>query len=108
MSASNNDATAAGDGERGWVPLQVRRDRQAFERWWADDADTEAIAELIANLADPFDIEHTLHALANQVFHTDPTPVPWLAVAGLRPGVGVRSRTGHQRAGDAGVGYRHR
>lgn len=52
MSASNNDATAAGDGERGWVPLQVRRDRQAFERWWADDADTEAIAELIANLAD--------------------------------------------------------
>ncbi|MCV6991873.1 hypothetical protein H7I87_02980 [Mycobacterium timonense] len=88
-AASNNDTTAAGHGERGWVPLQVRRDGPAFERWWADDGDIQAITELVADLSHPFEIEHTLHALANQVFHTDPTPVPWLTVAGLRPGVGV-------------------
>lgn len=158
MSASNNDATAAGDGERGWVPLQVRRDRQAFERWWADDADTEAIAELIANLADPFDYRTHL-ACAGQPglphrpdsgavargcrfaarcgcrldqsrYRTGPrrrrgrrrrrsravATAGRLQPGGVTAGVdicvqtapGVRSRTGHQRAGDAGVGYRHR
>ncbi len=73
------------------VPLVLSRDHEGYVGWWAREADRDEIVELLAALTDddPSDYECWLHSLVLSVFQGE-SPVEWLRVQGLRPGLEVR------------------
>lgn len=88
---SENDIAVAGRS-CGVVPLVFSRDRASFAAWWESEAACEEIKEALAEIAaeELCERDWWLHSLFMLVFQSATTPIEWLRVTGLRPGVEVR------------------
>jgi hypothetical protein len=75
--------------------LTVSRNPEAYAKWWAEQADTEAISEAVEQVAASAscEIEYALNSLCLEVFQADPRGAPWLRVDGLGRGVKVEYLT---------------
>ena len=69
------------------APLVFTRDAISYAAWWANGADKDAIADTLASLAEPSEVEYGLHSLLLDVFQQSPEPMSWVRVSGLARGV---------------------
>jgi hypothetical protein len=69
------------------APLVFTRDADSYAAWWAAGADIDTIADTLAGLAEPSEIEYGLHSLLLDVFQQSPEPLSWVRVSGLARGI---------------------